>query len=191
MPDGPLVLTRAIRVQRDLAGADIDSVIGGALALAYHVDDPRATQDIDLNVAVQSTRATELLTALPSDIVWDDRTLGQIERDDQVRLEWPVPGEVSMPLDVFFIADPFHEGLFDRAITVPMLDATVRVLSANDLAIFKTLFDRPKDWPDIIAMRDAHDSTLDLTVVARVVAHIVGKNDHRIARLAELAEGDD
>lgn len=186
MNGGALVLQRAVDVHQRLSAADIGSAIGGALALAYHVDDPRATQDIDVNVSLPASRAADALRVLPDDIPWDETTLDRIRRDDQVRIRWPVPGELAIPLDLFFAVDRFHEIAVDRAIEVPMAGSTVRVLSSTDLTVFKALFDRPKDWPDILAMLDAHDTTLDIDEATRWVAQIVGADDPRAARLREL-----
>lgn len=184
-----LVLSRAIDVHLRLLRAGIDNAIGGALALGYHVDDPRATRDIDLNISLPASRAIEALTVLPDDVPWDTDTVDVIRRDEQVRLLWPVEGSVPLPLDLFFAADALHDAVRTRAIEVPMLDSTVRVLSATDLTIFKALFDRPKDWPDIQAMVEAHDSTVDLDEAARWVGSIVGDDDARVERLRALVEG--
>jgi hypothetical protein len=180
---GSLVLDRAVDVCHRLNRAGIECAIGGALALAYHVDDPRATQDIDVNVALPASSAREAVDALPPDVPWDEGTLGVIARDDQVRIWWPVAGQVAMPLDLFFAADPFHAAAQARSIEVPMGDATVRVLAATDLAVFKALFDRPKDWVDIAAMAQAHDATVDLNEAADRVAAIVGGGDARVRKL--------
>lgn len=184
-----LVLSRTIDVHHRLLRAGIDNAIGGALALAYHVDDPRATQDIDLNVSLPARRAIDALEVLPDDVPWDAGTVEAIERDDQVRLWWPVDDGASIPLDLFFAADPLHDVVRRRTITVPMLNSAVQVLSATDLTIFKALFDRPKDWLDIQAMLEAHDSTVDIHDVIRWVGSIVGDDDQRIARLRGLVRG--
>lgn len=183
----PLVLDRAVDVHRRLLAAGIDNALGGALALAFHTDDPRGTQDIDVNVSLPADRATEALRALPKDVPWNDQTLAVIERDGQVRIWWPVPGEVAMPLDLFFAVDEFHEVARHRTVEVDLLGATVRILSATDLTVFKALFDRPKDWPDILAMITAHDSTVDLDEAAGWLGRIVGNDDPRTVRLRGLA----
>lgn len=183
---GMLVLERAVDVHLRLLAAGIDNAIGGALALGYHIDDPRGTQDIDVNVSLPSSRAAAALAVLPDDVPWDDTTIARIERDDQVRIMWPVRDQHPMPLDLFFAVDPLHDTVRRRAVEVPMGDATVRVLSATDLTIFKALFDRPKDWVDIQAMLDAHDSTVDLAEAARWIGDIVGDDDARWVRLRAL-----
>lgn len=191
MSAGSLVLDRAVDVQRRLRATGIGSALGGALALAYHVDDPRGTQDIDMNVSVPASRAVDVLRALPDDVPWDNDTIARIERDEQVRIMWPVADEVPMPLDLFFAADRFHQVALGRAIEVRMRGATVAVLSATDLTVFKALFNRSKDWPDIEAMLGAHDSTVDLDEAVRWVSRVVGSTDPRVARLRALRRSDE
>lgn len=185
-----IVLERTVQVHHSLLDAGIDNAVGGALALGYHIDEPRLTQDIDLNVSLPASRASEALAALPPGVPWDASTLEAIQRDDQVRIRWPAPDGPIIPLDLFFAADTLHDVVRGRTVTVPMLDSTIKVLSATDLTIFKALFDRPKDWLDIQAMLEAHDSTVDLRDVVRWVGSIVGDDDARVARLRQLAGPD-
>lgn len=186
---GALVLDRAVDVHRRLLDAGIDNALGGALALAFHTDDPRGTQDIDVNVSLPAENAVAALRALPADVPWDDQTLATIERDGQVRIWWPVPGEVAMPLDLFFAVDEFHEVARRRTIAVDLQGERVQILSATDLTVFKALFDRPKDWPDILAMLAAHDSRVDLEEAVNWLARIVGDEDPRTVRLRGLRVG--
>ena len=46
-----VVLERAVALHRALDDAGIPHALGGALALGYHVSEPRGTRDIDVNVA--------------------------------------------------------------------------------------------------------------------------------------------
>jgi hypothetical protein len=183
-----LVITRALAVYRALVDAGIDCEIGGALALGYHVDDPRTTRDIDVNVGLNKSDAARALAALPDEVPWDNATLAAIERDGQVRIMWPVPEAAALPLDLFFAEHRLHAVAHERAVSVPMAGATVHILSATDLTIFKALFNRPKDWVDIQAMLDAHDSSVDLAEAARWVGAIVGESDPRARKLLSLRE---
>jgi len=62
----------------------------------------------------------------------------------------------------------------------------VNVLSAEDLAVFKALFDRSRDWVDIDEMAAA--GVLDREMAAARLASLLGPNDPRIARLAATGE---
>ena len=181
-----IVLERAVDVYQRLTAAGIECAIGGALALAYHVDDPRTTDDIDLNISAGAAVAEEILRLMPEDLPWTADSIDRIRRDDQVRIMWPVPGEDDLPLDLFFMAAEFHEVVRTRTQLVPMMDAEVRILSATDLTVFKALFNRSKDWPDIESMLSAHDSTVDLDEAIGWVGSIVGSDDPRTVRLDSL-----
>ncbi|MHB8513372.1 MAG: nucleotidyl transferase AbiEii/AbiGii toxin family protein [Actinomycetota bacterium] len=52
-----------------LATARIPHAFGGAIALAYCINEPRATRDIDLNIFVGLDRVDETIAALPKMIL--------------------------------------------------------------------------------------------------------------------------
>jgi len=58
------------------------------------------------------------------------------------------------------------------------------VLCAEDLAVFKAMFDRPKDWVDITTMIESN--ALDVEVAAQRLAGLLG-DDARVGRLRGLA----
>ncbi|MDT0203441.1 hypothetical protein [Nocardioides sp. AE5] len=187
MNQAHLVLQRAVETHHALTRAGVRNAIGGALALGYHVDDARSTQDIDLNITLPKESAAQALEALPADVPWDQPHLQAILRDGQVRIMWPVPDEPPMPLDLFFAEHAFHHVVADRTITVPMLDAQIQVLSATDLVVFKSLFDRRKDWADIEEVVRHAPPSFDLAEAVRWLIEILGPEDSRIATLRSLA----
>ena len=64
-------------------------------------------------------------------------------------------------------------------------DGTViRVLGADHLAVFKVLFDRPKDWVDIATMIDS--GTLDVATVVDAATVLLGDDD-RVDRLRAMS----
>jgi hypothetical protein len=65
-----------------------------------------------------------------------------------------------------------------------MLDASVPILSATDLLVFKALFDRRKDWADIEEL--IKFGKPDVDEARRWLVQIVGGRDDRLARLAEI-----
>ena len=76
----------------------------GALALAFHIAEPRGTRDIDVNVFCPPSAAPEAFGSLPADVAWSEADVATAKRDGQVRLFW---GET--PVDVFFSTSPFHD----------------------------------------------------------------------------------
>ncbi len=157
------------------------------MGLAYHVHEPRSTQDVDLNITLPKESAQLALQALPDEVPWDAAHLESILRDGQVRIPWPVEVGPPMPLDLFFAEHEFHHVVATRTITVPMLDAQVAILSATDLVVFKVLFDRRKDWADIEEVVRCTPPSFDLDEALRWLTEILGRSDTRIRQLRSLA----
>lgn len=168
-------------VDEALTAAAVPHAFGGALALAYHVESPRTTVDIDVNISLPVDRATEVLEALPSEVAWTYADVRAIERDGQARVLWD-----RTPLDLFFPQHSLHEVVASRVVQVPFRSRTIPIVSGTDLVIFKALFDRPKDWVDIAEIIAYGD--VDLTEARLWLGRLVGRRDRRAVRLAELAE---
>jgi hypothetical protein len=69
---------------------------------------------------------------------------------------------------------------------VPFAGSHVNVLGAEDLAVFKALFDRPRDWVDIDEMAAA--GALDRQQAAERLASLLDPDDPRVARIAAAGE---
>jgi hypothetical protein len=171
------LVDRIVAIGASLDRAGIDWALGGALALAYATEEPRATRDIDLNVFVSATHVDQVFAALPSAVTHRAIDRQVVLDDDQVRLWWD-----DTPIDLFFAASPFHFTVATRCRSVPLAGHTVRVLSAEDLAVFKAMFDRPRDWVDIDEM--AACRALDRAVASAALASLIGGDDPRVQRLA-------
>ena len=174
----PSLVEKILQIHSALALAGIGHAFGGALALAYYTREPRATADIDLNVSLAASEARQALLAMPTDVVWGADDVALVERDEQVRVWWG-----RTPIDLFFRASSFHDGVAARTAWMPFSDTELPFLSANDLAVFKSLFDRSKDWLDISEMVES--GSLDTGSVAAVLESLIGP-DARIARLRAL-----
>lgn len=128
-----LVLERAVLLHDRLTAAGIPHALGGALALAYHVQDPRGTNDIGLNVTVDPDAPQPLFDALPDDLPWTTADLVEVRETGQVRLYWPHPAggaTAPIPVDLFLPQHAFHDVVAARTELVPMLDTTVPIISA-------------------------------------------------------------
>ena len=145
---------RLLAIHAALDSAAIPHAFGGAIALAYWTLEPRGTRDLDVNVFVSASDHQRAIDALPSSVDCPRDAGAQLARDGQGRLWWD-----DTPVDLFFNTDEFHEEAARRTQTVTFFGTAIPVLSALDLAVFKALFDRTKDWADIEAMFAAR--TLD------------------------------
>lgn len=173
---------KALAIARALDRGAVPHAFGGAIALAFAAE-PRGTVDVDLNLFVPVSRAEEVLAILSDLGVSVDAPdlRAQLARDEQARLRWDTTW-----IDVFFAYSPLHDDCNARARSVSVFEQTIRVLSPEDLAIFKILFDRPKDWVDLEAILFSRGARFEHTYVERWVAAIVGSDDARAVRLRQL-----
>jgi hypothetical protein len=133
---------------RALTRAGVPHAFGGAIALAYYAT-PRGTRDVDINVFLPTSAFDRVLEALqPLGVEAPTPSMRRtLERDEQVRLLWD-----TTPLDLFFSYNELHDACLERQKTVPFGAERIVILSPEDLAIFKVLFARDKDWRDLREM---------------------------------------
>lgn len=176
----PVLLRRLVAVHDALDTAGFAHALGGALALAVHVKEPRFTKDIDLNILADPVHPEPLLACLPSEIEVPAAASDAIRRDQQVRLIWPNP---ETPVDLFFPADPeYHRLVTSRATPFLFGDAAIPVMTATDLMVFKMLFDRTKDWADIESLLESGAGDPD--EAASWIARFLGPEASQLGRLA-------
>jgi hypothetical protein len=178
-------VTRLTLPERVVALEDALSAVphafGGALALAYYAE-PRATIAIDVNVFVPADQYANVATPLVALGVDADtqEAVSAVARDGQTRVMWD-----TVPIDLFFSYDAFHDAAEAARRTVPFADSTIPILSPEHLIVCKAVFNRPRDWVDIDAMLDA-DVALDVAEVLRWVGRIAGDTDPRYERIAAV-----
>lgn len=169
---------RLLAIHSGLERAGIGHAFGGAIALAYWTSDPRGTSDIDVNIFVPAERSAQALDALPEGISRDRSTPELIARDGQIRLWWE-----QTPVDLFFDYVPLHADAARNSRLVPFSGERIPVLGPVELAVFKAMFDRTRDWADIEAMLAAE--TLDVEAVRERLATLIESDDARFERLEE------
>ena len=176
---------KIVAIECALVEADIPHAFGGAIALAYYAT-PRATIDIDVNVFVSVERADEvlgLLEGLGAEPLRDEER-AQLERDEQARVHWD-----ATPVDLFFSYDTLHDSCLERRQRMPFGDDdSIHVLAAEDLLVFKALFDRDKDWRDIEELVYAMADELNTAYAKSWLERIVGDQDPRYRRLCEVLD---
>ncbi len=170
---------KLVAIHRELAAAGFEHAFGGAIALAYWTLDPRGTSDIDVNVFIPAERCERALKALPEGIPYTAKDVATIGRDGQVRLWWE-----GTPIDLFFDYVPLHSEAAKHRRVVPFEGIEIPVLGPVELAVFKAMFDRTRDWADIEAMIAAE--TLDVDSVRARLVSLAGSEDPRVARLDEM-----
>jgi hypothetical protein len=175
---------QVVELHRGLANADIPHAFGGALALAFCTADPRGTSDIDVNVFVHPDGVEVTLAALPDGVRVTDADPQLAKRDGQVRLWWD-----ETPVDLFFAYHPFHRAASERIVVVPFEGVEIPVLSCTDLAVFKALFARRRDWADIADM--ARASTIHGQEALQIVAGLLGDDSDNYAELEQALQPEE
>jgi len=169
---------RVVELHRALARRRVPHAFGGAIALAYWTLDPRGTSDIDLNIFVAAAKCGRALRALPDGITKPPGTEEAVARDGQIRLWWD-----QTPVDLFFDYEPLHADAAQHRRTVPFAETRIPVLGPVELAAFKAMFDRTRDWADIEAMLSA--GVVDSEQIRDAMRTMLGDDDRRFARLDE------
>ncbi|MBI4729549.1 MAG: hypothetical protein HY775_08650 [Acidobacteria bacterium] len=167
----------AVHAALDRAG--LPHAFGGAIALAYWTQEPRGTRDLDVNVFVAPERADEALDALPRGVAVRPADRATARRDGQARVMWG-----DTPVDLFFDTHAFHREAADGVVGVPFEGATIPVLGAEALIVFKAMFNRTRDWADIEAMLDA--GSVDGHRALERLRSLLGESDPAVARLTAL-----
>ena len=185
--NAPGVDDKAVVIDQALTRAGIPHAFGGALALGFYAE-PRATNDIDVNVFVPEDRAAEVLAALDSLGVDTHGATSAVQRDGQCRVFW---GET--PVDLFFANLEFHRAMQRSVRQLPFGPDIMPFIGPEFLIVCKALFNRPKDWLDIpqmlLTVRD-----LRVREVFDWLREMAGDDDPRTQRLramvAELLGSD-
>ena len=176
----PSLPEKVVAIHEALRAAKIPHAIGGALALAYY-GEPRATIDVDINLFISPERWEDVVEVFsPLGIDTDDFDSQAVLRDGQCRLFWG-----QNPVDLFFSSVPIHEEMPKQVRRLPFGDTTLPFVAPEHLAVFKAVFGRPKDWVDIEQMLLSTEG-LDVAEIERWLAQMVGEDDPRLKRLAEL-----
>lgn len=171
---------KILAIHLALDAAAVPHAFGGALALAWCVQRPRGTADIDVNVFLPSDSSALLPDVLPDEVTITDTAVRQLRLDGQARLWWG-----TTPVDVFLNTTAFHEQVSQRIRFEPFGGHALPFLDCSDLAVFKAFFDRSKDWVDLEETLIAGTVDVD-RVIGTLVRHL-GGDDPRIERLRALA----
>jgi hypothetical protein len=175
------LVEKLFAIDEALRSASIPHAFGGAIALAYCVEEPRGTRDLDVNIFVDAGDADRVLAQLPEGVRVSAKDVAVVERDGQTRLWWD-----GVPIDVFLNNLPLHEAAAEGVVWVPLEGRQIPVLDCASLVIFKSLFDRPKDWADIHAVVVAAPE--DVETAASTLADLVGQEDAAFKRLAQISD---
>ncbi|MEZ5170556.1 MAG: hypothetical protein R3A49_07400 [Acidimicrobiia bacterium] len=175
----PTLVVKVLAIHNELDTAGVGHAFGGALALAYYVEDVRATKDVDVNIFAPPADVESVFAALPEGVARNPADTEAVRRDGQIRLWWG-----HTPVDLFFDIDEIHQQASAHARIVPFAETTIPVLGSTELTVFKLMYSRPKDWVDIASM--VHAGSVDTEAVSTAFARIMGPEHEALTRLDEL-----
>lgn len=173
-------------LHRALDKAGVVHGFGGALALAA-AGFVRATRDVDINVFLPESDWDSLFSALESCGVESDRASARVRLHERADLQ-VMAGTIRV--DIFTPFDPFHDSVRTRLGAAPLGGEAIPVVSAEDLVVFKVLFDRPKDWVDLESLKQSRDVPLDGDYILGWLERLLPADDPRAERLARLLAGN-
>ena len=165
-----------IDVHRAFNDSKLDHAFGGALALMHYVAEPRMTRDIDVNVFVDESDIERILQSLSH--------LAEVQPEDADELRdrgFTRLMSGLYPIDVFISVHEFHEDMRTRAEMHSVGGNQLPFISATHLAVLKALFDRPKDWVDIMEMMRFR--AIDVPHAVGWLSMMTSERDERPARL--------
>jgi len=166
----PGLTAKIVRLHEALEEAALPHAFGGALALAFCTQEPRATQDIDLNIFVGVAELAAVEAALTGEVRLTAAERRMLLRDAQARLWWG-----DTPVDIFLSNHPFHDHAEANRRRVPFAGVNLPVLACPDLAVFKAFFGRLKDAVDIAAMVAA--GAVQLEALRDTVSGLLGADE--------------
>lgn len=179
---GEYPVEKAIAVSAALTRAGIPHAFGGAIALMFF-GEPRGTVDVDFNVFIpdgEARRAFAAMRELGAEFDHEE-AFREVDKTSQVRISWD-----RTWIDLFFSFAPFHDSVAARVKEVVFGGVSARVISGEDLMIFKMLFSRPRDWFDIEMALQIQRDRVDLAYIRKWLPTILGDDDSRVARFETL-----
>jgi hypothetical protein len=140
---------------------------GGAIAYNYY-GPPRLTQDVDVLALVPDLR----LSALVDEFIAADCRHGDLDpkrvelrpvlEDLRSKAHFSVFIRQGVRIELFVPWHPFHHRVLERSPERELKGRRIRIHAAEDLIVFKKIFDRPKDLTDIQAILMTQKGQLDL-----------------------------
>jgi hypothetical protein len=173
------LIDKLFAIHDALEGAGFAHAFGGAIALAFCVEEPRGTRDLDVNIFVDAAAAETVLAALPDAVRVRKKDVARVERDGQARLDWD-----GTPIDVFMNNLPLHEAVASSVVWVPLEGREAPVLDCASLVVFKAFFGRTKDWADLEAVAQVTPENIERATAT--IVRLVGVDDPAVTRLEEL-----
>ncbi len=162
---------------------DLPYAIGGALALGVW-GVPRMTSDVDIAVFAGEGELDRVFEAL-------ERAGAMLDRNEArrgvARAGFFVAQSGWTRLDIFIAHHPWHTEMKKRRVSLVSPEGRARwFLSAEDTALAKLIYARPKDIEDLQRLFTVQAGRLDLEYLRRWLPLIVPAGDTRLGLFEDL-----
>jgi predicted nucleotidyltransferase len=147
-----------LAVHAVLDAADIPHALCGGLAANLYRTEVRATSDVDLVIAIGPSRLLDLVGTFTEE-GW--RVESFWRKSEQIRLS-----RSDLPrVDCLVATTDYERAAIDRAIPAEIAGREVRVLTPEDLIVFKLVAGRARDYEAVAAIINARGGKLDVEYI--------------------------
>lgn len=147
-----------LAVHEILDAAGVPHALCGGLAANLYRDEIRATSDVDLAIAAGPTRLVDLARTF-TDEGW--RAEPYWRRGEQLRLT-----RRGLPrVDCLVATTDYERAAIDGAVPAQIEGRSLRVLTAEDLIVFKLVAGRARDYEAVAAIINALSDRLDVDYI--------------------------
>lgn len=170
-------LQAALALAGEFEARGVDYAIGGALALSLW-SEPRATNDVDVNVFVEPSELAPVFDAIEAAGAEVDRGPAALAASARGMFiaRWPS----KHPLDVFTPSIDFAYEAARTRVRRRVADHDAWFLSAESIAVFKLYFFRGKDRVDLERLLAVRPQ-LDRGYIRDQIVGDLGADDERVA----------
>jgi hypothetical protein len=147
----------ATALMRWLRASRVEGVVIGGVAVSL-LAEPRLTKDVDAVVWLESSEWERFLNSGKKHgfVPRYDAPL-EFARQNRILLMTHEPTKTDLDLSLGGL--PFEREAIDRAISIRLGRATIKLASPEDLMVMKAVASRPRDWADIESLLNSFPKT--------------------------------
>lgn len=173
-----------VAVHDALKTAGVAHALCGGIAANLYRTDVRATVDVDLCVACSAPELVALARLFEArgwlvHPAWRQAELLRLQREGRPRV------------DLLIAATPFERAAVERAVSFDIDGRTIRVLTAEDLVVFKLVAGRARDYEAVAAIINAVGRQLDVGFIEDALGDLGLGSRWQTAVEAAALETDD
>jgi len=182
---GTSLFDDAASLQQALDEENVPFCFIGGVAL-QHWGEVRQTADIDLNIHCELGQEEDVLKVLLSHLAYRDE---EARRDFETHRVFFGRSSHNYEVDIFIGFTPFEKRITNRAITQDYgLGIPLRICSAEDLTITKTVAGRPRDWGDLVSIIQRSGESMNWPLVFEELEPLLAlyAEEQRLPRLQKM-----